>query len=59
MLELSVPPPPYQSQPRTGQTVQNVSDFLLFSASHEKLVEKLKNPEIESTSHVKINKGKI
>ncbi|MCE3215207.1 hypothetical protein HAX54_001264 [Datura stramonium] len=45
-----------QSQPRIDQRVQNEGNFLFFLASHVKLVEELKNLEIENTSHVKVNK---
>ncbi|PHU18063.1 hypothetical protein BC332_13758 [Capsicum chinense] len=55
----SIPPPPLyssQSQPRIDQTVQSESSFSLFSTNHAKLIEELKNLEIGSTSHAKVNK---
>ncbi|TMX02157.1 hypothetical protein EJD97_022497 [Solanum chilense] len=45
----------HQSQPKIHQTFQNRSDFSLFSTSHSKLIEELKNLEIGSTSHAKVN----
>ncbi|KAM3281905.1 zinc finger CCCH domain-containing protein 24-like [Capsicum chacoense] len=55
----NIPPPPLyssQSQPRIDQTVQSESSFSLFSTNHAKLIEELKNLEIGSTSHAKVNK---
>ncbi|XP_015159867.1 zinc finger CCCH domain-containing protein 24-like [Solanum tuberosum] len=43
----------YQSQPKID--LQNESDFSLFSTSHSKLIEDMKNLEIGSTSHAKVN----
>ncbi|XP_060211651.1 zinc finger CCCH domain-containing protein 56-like, partial [Lycium barbarum] len=48
-------PPSSQSPPRIDQRTQNESDFSLFSVSLAKLAEKLKNLEIGSTSHAKVN----
>ncbi|XP_059316095.1 zinc finger CCCH domain-containing protein 47-like [Lycium ferocissimum] len=51
-FELFVSPPPFsQSQPRIDQTIQNERDFSLYSASHAKLFEELKNLAIGTSSH--------
>ncbi|MCD9559500.1 hypothetical protein HAX54_017463 [Datura stramonium] len=55
-LFVSSHPSSSQSQPKTDQRVQNEDDFSFFSASHAKLAEELKNLEIGSTSHGKVNK---
>ncbi|MCD7447046.1 hypothetical protein HAX54_021679 [Datura stramonium] len=55
-FELFVPPTPTsQSQSRIDQRVQNENNFSLFSASHAKLIEELKNLEIGTTSQAKVN----
>ncbi|XP_059316096.1 zinc finger CCCH domain-containing protein 23-like [Lycium ferocissimum] len=51
-LELFVPAPPFQSQPRIDQTFQNDSDFSFFSTSPAKLADELKNLEIGRSSQV-------
>ncbi|XP_015161971.1 zinc finger CCCH domain-containing protein 2-like [Solanum tuberosum] len=57
-FELFAQPPPSSSQthPRFGHNAQNESDFSLFSANHAKLIEQVKNLELGSTSHAKMNK---
>jgi len=57
-FELFDQPPPSSSQthPRFGHNTQNDSYFSLFSANHAKLIEEIKNLELGSTSHNKMNK---
>ncbi|KAG5606739.1 hypothetical protein H5410_028231 [Solanum commersonii] len=50
------PPLSSQTHPRFGNNAQNESDFSLFTANHAKLIEQVKNLELGSTSHAKMNK---
>ncbi|KAG5606743.1 hypothetical protein H5410_028235 [Solanum commersonii] len=58
-FELFVPPPlpsSSQSHSKFDYRAQNESDFSLFSGNHVKLIEEMKNLELGSTSHAKMNK---
>ncbi|KAG5606757.1 hypothetical protein H5410_028249 [Solanum commersonii] len=58
IFELFVPPPPPSSysSSKFHHGDQNESDFSLFSANHAKLMKEMKNLELGSTSHAKMNK---
>ncbi|KAG5606755.1 hypothetical protein H5410_028247 [Solanum commersonii] len=53
-------PPPHDRVHKTTtwswKLAQNESDFSLFSGNHVKLIEEMKNLELGSTSHAKMNK---